>query len=274
MSLRILRARALRISLLHLAALLGVCMLSGCLTVDQELSLRETGGGTFHVSYSITQRAIDQIRTMLRLRESLASASGIPEDGMTEEELHFLLDPNEERIRNELKKYEANGITIDRLVVDNRPDSHHVRIELSFDDLQKASQADFFSEYGFSLYRNQQGNYVLFRAGHREDVEESSMNFADPAVSRMLSPLLGGFRYVMAITAPRNILDTNAPRQSQFTATWTYDFDRDPNALVALQSDDLKVVFDGEGVRLPRIRHPYTEEVLKQHFGTGETAAE
>jgi len=236
-------------------------LLAGCITVDQKITLREDGSGLAELSYSITEQAISQIKAMLKLQKQMAMAAGEAGAADMDEKPHYLLDPNEGRLRSELKKYESLGITVERLSVDNDKERRRIWIQAAFKDLAEVAKADFFPEYGFSLSRNSAGNYVLYRAA-RKGGDEMPVGAMDPATVHMLTPLLSGFRVAVSVILPRAILETTAARPSQFEAEWVFDFDRDPNALMALQSTDMKIVFDGEGVKLPRIRHERSDKVL------------
>ncbi|MBN1558366.1 MAG: hypothetical protein JW951_09500 [Lentisphaerae bacterium] len=236
-----------------LAGLVLMTAASGCLDMEQTLTLRRDGSGQLDMEYSIAREAVDRIMAMYRLKTDLARAAGeAPAEG-AEPDLPVFLDPDEAGIRAALKPYEPFGITIEALSVDALPARKRVALKLHFDDLAKAAEADFFPEFGFSLFRTREGNYLFFRRGQTVDTD-TLIDFGDPATIQMLAPFLAGFRVMIQVFAPGAVLDTNAPRSGRYTATWEFDFDRDPNAFTALQTTDMKILFDGADAQLPQIR--------------------
>jgi len=247
--------------ILRTGMLVAIAALTGCITLDQKLVIRGDGSGTCEFSYSVSEQTIEQMRAMLQLRRQMAIAAGEANAEHLDVNPHYMIDIDEDRIRTELSKYEKLGLSVERLTTDNRKERRSVYIEARFENLAKLAEADFFQEYGFSLFRNEQGNYVLYRAPSA-DPGELPVEMSDPATVRNLTPLLSGFRIVASVTVPRAIIETNASRPSQFTAEWEYDFDKNPEALLDLQRTEMRVVFDGEGVKLPRVRHARSDSFL------------
>jgi hypothetical protein len=238
-----------------LRALLGclvVLAAAGCVDVHTVFTLREDSSGFFEAAYTVSEEVVNQFRAMYKVKAELARATGRTEPAPLDPAVPFLLEPNEDRIRSELKRYEANGIAIDTLKVDVLNNKRRVQMKLRFRSLSELAKADFFPEYGFSLKRTTEGNYHLFREGY--EVESDSVtDLSDPATTTMLAPFLSGFRVAIKVVTPGAIMESNASRPSQFAATWLYDYERDPNALLLLQATDMKILFEGEGLRLPQI---------------------
>jgi hypothetical protein len=208
------------------------------------------------VRYTVSEETVNQFRALYGLKADLMRAAGGPDAGAVDEAVPFLLEPNEDRIRAELKPYEENGLALERLKVDVLNNRRRVQMTLSFRNLADLARADFFPEYGFSLQRTEGGNYLLHREGYTIDTGGPA-DFSDPVTVKMLSPFLSGFRAALRVVVPGPILETNAARPTRFAASWLYDFDRDPNALAALQSTDMKILFEGEGVRLPQVQRRF-----------------
>ena len=241
---------------LSLLLLIPFFLTAGCLKLDETLTLREDGSATLEANYAVSRAAITQLKAMMNIRNQMDSLTGNPpveQDRLAE----VLLDPDEDSIRREMKKYERYGIKIDRLKVDTRESWTTTLIKLSCRSLAEAARSDLFMNYGFSMTRNSDGNYVLHRASANASGE--STGFPDADTLRLMSPFLEGFNVVIKVATPGRILKTTAPQKSQMMATWTFSFDKDPNSIIALQNQAFSVIFENKGregktFALPEIR--------------------
>jgi len=240
--------KTLRLTLAGLALLAA-----GCINIDQTLDIQKDASGSFDLIYSISEQAVTQIEAMLKLKEQMAMAAGETAPA-TDEDRHvsLLLSPTEDQIRREIKKYAEYGITVESLTVESKNAWRHVQLKVLFKNLADVAQTDFFPQYGFSLSRNSNGDYVFFRANENKDYS-TSMDLIDPETVSLLMPILAGFKIHTKINTPGRILKTNAHRKSLYSAVWSFDVDSDPDSLCALQNQDMKIVFDGEGLDLPEI---------------------
>lgn len=241
-------------------ALLGLvlCTTTGCPKLAQTLTLTETGSGSFEVSYSIPEQAIDQLKAMASLHRQMVAASGQPfETDQGYEDAYLFLDPDEDALRAKIGKYKANGVEIEQMNVQTRNAWRQVHLKIRFRDIGELAETDFFNDYGFSLYKSPKGNYVLYREAPEAE-HEYPTNLDDPKISRSLTPILGGFNVTVHVNTPTQILKTNAQRHTAHTASWQFDYDRDPNAFVYLQKQTFMIVFDGRGLSLPQIKRSAT----------------
>lgn len=234
---------------------LALLLVSGCLRSSSTLTLKKDGSGTIDVDYSIAEQTIAQLKTMIKVQGGLAEAMDaeppIPESEYT----RVFLDPSEEALRAEMKRYERYGVSVELLQVARRNARRSVRMKLRFRNLAEVAMTDVFADCGFSVTRKPDGNYLLYREGTRT-APEDSIDFSDPRTVRLLSPLLSGFNVVVTVNTPGRILESNATSKGPYTAGWEYDFDRDAKALQALQSNSMIVLFDGEGISLPTVKQP------------------
>ena len=236
-------------------ALLSFLILSvGCIRIEQTLTIKKDASGSCDIYYSMSEQTIVQLKAMLKLREQMAAASEnisglIQEDDFT----RMLIDPIENDMRREIKKYEKYGITLERMKVESRNAWRHVRMKILFDNLEEAAKTDVFQEYGFSLSKNTNGNYLFYRKGENDD-SKKTRKFSDHETVRLLTPLLGGFKVVLRLNTPGKILKTNAPQKSLYSAIWNFDFDKNPDAVLGLQNESLMLVFEGDGLNLPEIK--------------------
>ena len=232
----------------------AVCLSAGCIRIEQELVLKDDGSGTFDVEYSIAEQSITQINAMLKLEEQMARVAGDESiDPAAHERIRLFLSPDKGEIAGKLKEYEQHGITVDELTVTTRGARRHVHVNLLFRNIAEAAKADFFADYGFSLFRSPRGEYAIYRPPSVTQYQ-TDMDFSDAETVKLLSPLLGGFHFSLSMKMPGKVLRTTAHRKTFDTASWSFDFDRDANALVALQKQEFGLVFDGEGLGLPEIK--------------------
>jgi hypothetical protein len=70
----------------------------------------------------------------------------------------------------------------------------------------------------------------------------------------MMNTVMKGFRAVIRVKTPGKILQTNAPEKDERSATWTYDVEKDPQALKKVQQASMQIVFAGEGLKIPEFK--------------------
>jgi hypothetical protein len=237
-------------------ALIAAALAAGCIDVDQTVTLRPDGSGTLDVVYAVPERTVTQLAGMLNLRERLVAAEGQTEDpGQPDLLTRLLLCPNEEAIRGLLGPYQRQGVAIEALEFDNRNTSRNVKLKLSFGALSTLAGLDLFAERKLSLARTESGDYRLSIDMPGAAATEAVVPIVpDSELAKQLQPLLGGFRVVFRIRPPSDILQSSATRKTAQSATWTYEFDRDPRSLAALQLEPITVTFKGDGLSLPEIK--------------------
>ncbi|MFC1451867.1 hypothetical protein ACFLSJ_00820 [Verrucomicrobiota bacterium] len=241
---------------------LSLVFCAGCLDVEQQLILNGDASGSLEVRYSILEESISQIDAMMKIEREMARVAGETadaEDGREWERL--FLNPRNEDLAKKLKQYEKYGVTVDELTVNARGARRHVHLKVVFGNLAKVSQTDVFAQHGFSLIRGPKGSYAIYRPPVSTEYDQTA-DFSDPETVALLRPLLSGFRFLLTIQTPGRVLRTTAPRRTFNSASWEFEFDRDPNALVALQSQQFSVIFEGTGLSLPEIRRRKAEEGL------------
>lgn len=242
---------------MNVCRLLPVVILAfcaGCIKVEQDLIINEDASGSLDLKYSISETTVQQIEAMHNLRKDLDEAAGrVAPTPQGTDFSRLLLNPILDEIRGKLKEYEKAGISIEKLEVKSRDARRSVEIKLQFDSITKVSGTDFFKQFGFSLTKDANGNYLLDRAPQVAE-PPAGIRFDDPQVVRTLTPLLGGFSVTLGVRTPGKILSSTAPIKGPYTAGWRFEFDRDPAALTALLTQRFAVTFDGKGLNLPEIR--------------------
>jgi hypothetical protein len=231
-----------------IVTLLAAC---GCLEVDEALTINRDGSGTCELAYSISEQAIVQMKAMLKLKAQMEEAAGESDKASTGKgaDYTFLFaEPADEHLRRGFGQYEKHGLVLEDLKVEARDGRRNVRMKISFPGLDSLSKTEFFPEHRLSIARNPEGSCVLELVPMSG---EKVPRITDEDTVRQLVPLLSGFRVTLKVNTPGRITETNASEKSDRTATWTFDFDKNPNAVPDLQNGLMKVVFDGSGLDLP-----------------------
>lgn len=235
----------LRPTLLIVTACL-FALISGCIEAEPTMIIKEDASGVFDLAYSIPEQTVIQFKAMTKLRDDLNDAADKPSQHDDPLTLLFF-DPSEEGFRSEFQKLADKGITIEKISLGTRNAARQVNIRLKFRKLSDVLATDICRQYRISLSKDDQGNYTL----KREGINTTNTNelYAKPE-QEMVTPILAGFRVLVKINTPSLILKTNASRTSRFTAEWEFNFDKNLNAVVDLQSKPMEVTFSSEGLSL------------------------
>jgi len=244
----------LNMKYLSLIPVVMAMTLTGCLKLDETLTLEKNGAGNIDILYTIPEQTVSQMKAMFKLRDQMDSIMGQSLPLTFEDEFQrTFFDPTEDRIKQLLKKYESCGVSLETAKVITKNAARTVTIRAAFADLERVAKADFFREHGFTLVRNQNETYTFYRVPESTANGYQPINIG-PEASRLISPVMSGLRVSLKVNTPGKIVDTNASRKAPYNAAWIYDFDKDPNALKALQSQAMKIVFEGKNIRLPEVR--------------------
>lgn len=227
---------------------------SGCIKVDETLTIEKSGSGNLELLYTISEQTVSQMKAMFKLRDQMDAVTGQAYTPAIEDTFQRLfLDPSEDQIKKFLKKYEQFGITIETLKIESRNASRNVTLKLAFTDLARAARADFFPRHGFNLSQTANGTYTFLRTPERDDGGYQIQNLGTDTAG-LLAPVMNGFRVALKVNTPGKIIETNASRKTLYNAAWIFDFDKDSNAIKTLQNQTMKIVFDGRGIQLPELR--------------------
>jgi hypothetical protein len=176
----------------------------------------------------------------------MAALSGEEAEAAVKEDYSELfLNPIDSQIRREMKKYEKFGIILERLKIETRDNWRHVELKLSCKNVADLQKMSFFSQYGFSLSKDEEGNYSFFRERETANAD-SSANLPDATTLKMMAPVLEGFNAVFRVNTPGKVLKTNAHIKTLRNVSWEFNYDRDPNTIMALQNQQFKIVFEGK----------------------------
>ena len=232
-----------------------VLLSTGCLKMEHDLRIKEDGTATYRLKYAISEQAIVQLRAMDKLKTDLAVAGGEPPPGIEMDPLlHSFLDPDDGALREAIMQFEKDGITLKELKVESRAAWRSVDLTIEITDLSKAAETDFFKTHGFNLTRDKDGHYVFSREPHINRPGEIAKAPTDAELEQLI-PIVSGFNVTVKITTPGRILATTAFRTTLHTASWAFDFDREPGAIQAVQRQPFRIVFDAQRADLPELSY-------------------
>jgi hypothetical protein len=224
-----------------------ISTLAGCIQVDQTLVLEKDGSGTIHLTYSMSEESISQWRGVARnMLDSASSNSSSPV---------MPFDFSDEDVRNDFKEYERDGVALQSVKTETRDGWKIRRMVIRFQSLSGLARAGFLADRNISLVKDPRGNYVFTQQAGREDhLPPELAALTGISANSLFSDMMKGFKAVIRVIPPGRILETNASETKNQTAAWTYDLDRDPDALQKAQNASLRIVFDGKGLNIPTFR--------------------
>ena len=217
--------------------------LTGCVKVEQTLTLNADGSGVIDLTYGMSEDTVSGLHEMAKsvLEETNGSgAASAP------------FDFSDEDIRQDFKEYEPDGVTLESVRTEAREGWTFRHLVIRFRDLAGLARTGFLADRNFSLSRDAQGNCVLVQStAGNGNVSEQVSALGGPEMESAMNSLMKGFRAVIRVKTPGKILETNAPEKSDCSATWTFDLEKDPEALEKVQQTSMRIVFEGKGVRIP-----------------------
>ena len=228
----------------------GALLVSGCIQLDSILTLTTEGGAVLEVEYRISEAAVRQLKTAFEFRRRMDSLTSESVSALQEPDEVFL-DPSEPVIRLFFKKYEPNGIALDRLNVSAKDGWRQVVFRLSCKNLADAAKTDLFAAYGFDLQPEGQGRLRFYRPAESKAQRQSVF---DPEAVKVMTPLCEGFKAAFKLVVPGRVLESNAHQTALRSAVWSFDYNKDQGAIAALQNQEFSVLFETDGARLPSLR--------------------
>jgi hypothetical protein len=221
--------------------------LAGCIKVDQTLILEKDGSGTIDLTYGMSEESISQwqdvARNMLDSSNPGSSSPVMP------------FDFSDEDVRNDFKEFEREGVALQSVKTEARDGWKFRRMVIGFKDLASLAKAGFLGDRNISLVKNPQGNYVFTQQVGREgNLPPELAAFTGTSADSLFSGMMQGFKAVIRVKTPGRILETNAQEKSERQAGWTFDLERDPEALQKVQEASLRIVFEGKGLDIPAFR--------------------
>jgi hypothetical protein len=240
--------------ILHATLLAILISATGCIKAEPVLTIKQDGSGSLDLDYSISEQATRQFKAMFKLQEELAAARDETAIINKNSTSFLFIEPDQERIEKKLAEYKELGITVEYLKVDTSGTSRTVKLKVSFKDVAALSKTDLFPTFGFTLAKTPNGTYIMRHANPNAS-KVKKPDLSKPDTVRELSSMLAGLSVTIRLNTPGRILKTNGQQSTATSVTWGFDFNRNPSALIDLQTKVLAVEFAGENVNLPQIKN-------------------
>jgi hypothetical protein len=170
-----------------------------------------------------------------------------------DERVRLFFNPDEAGFKKLVAQYAKHGVTLDRVTVESRRGIRETRLKVALAKLSSLASSDLFPDYGFSIRRTPDGDYEFYRKPP-DFGEPPPFDMSDPDMMKQLAPFFANFRVTTRLQTPGEVFETNGSTQTRYSAVWTYDFEKDPNAVLKLQRDPMRLVFDGRGSEIAEMR--------------------
>jgi hypothetical protein len=237
---------AARFTLLSVLALTA----AGCVQVEQVLTLNADGSGSLAVTYAMLKEDIARMEEMSRQ----ALGEGGPLEAADADDPAAMFDFNEDDIREDFKAYEQHGVTLQSVKTEEEAGWKRVHLVVDFKSLEGLTKTEFISDRTVTLAKEADGTYVFRQTASQPAPEMPEGGPEAAAVEEAMAQMMKGFRAVMEVRTPGNIVDTNAGEVDDRSARWEFDLSKDPKALKKAQQLDLNVRFEGDGLVLPELK--------------------
>jgi hypothetical protein len=230
--------------------LLVLCA-AGCIQVEQTLTFHPDGSGVMKLSYGMSQEQVGQLEQAMdeaRDLEEEAEGDGTPPDAESP------LDFDEDNIREQFKDFHKYGVDLASVKTEVKDGWKFVHMKVEFRSLRGLLQTPLLSDRHVTLKKDPEGNYI-FRQTTSDASETGSVAEATPPeMEEVVRELMKGFKLVVNIDTPGEVIDTSAPVKKKKRVTWEFDIDKDPQAVSRAGNLDMWVTFDGQGLDLPEVR--------------------
>ncbi|MEA3638563.1 MAG: hypothetical protein VBE63_01305 [Lamprobacter sp.] len=221
--------------------------MTGCIKVDQTLTLHQDGSGTLDMRYGMSEQAIAQVEAMEKMGQAMQEGGG---EGLDmEADRPFDLDFDENKVREEFAAKGLEGVELVSATSETIDGWRYMEIKVSFEHLAALKQTDYFDGSELSLSKDAEGNYVLTQ---RSTDHESSgeAEETDPQMLEQMAAMFAGMHIANRVVVPTEIVETNATEIDGRSAAWIYDIEQDPTILNQLQNFDMRVVFSSQGASI------------------------
>jgi hypothetical protein len=228
-------------------------ILSGCLKMEQTLTVNEDGSADMKMSYAMQETTIAQMEAMNKMSQQMAEQMG-EEAESDNDSFEF----NEEAVRSQYEKLEPAGIKLKSVNSEVRDGWKYIHVEFTADSLSALGESEAMEGSNFSLTRNVDGNYVLVLnnesgQGMGGDSEDMTPEMKDMMMQSML-PMMKGMRIEVNVVVPTEVIESNATQTDGNKVSWVYDVDKDPSFITEMDKMSMRVVFNGDGLDFPDVQ--------------------
>ncbi len=221
-------------------ALSAAVILTGCIKMEQNITLNKDGSGSFQLMYAMSEESISQMKVI--------SQMGASEGEEVESDSNFEFD--EEKVRAQFEEMKDRGVTLKKVRSETRDGWKYMYVDCDFQDLSGLAGTSGGEEIPVTISKNAEGDYVITS---QMGGDEMGMPETDPESLKMMLPMLAGMRIAFRVNTPTRIISTTAPIRTDNSAEWVFDVDADPESILKLGKEKMEIVFDGTGVNIPEI---------------------
>ncbi len=222
-------------------------VVTGCIKVDQTLTLNKDGSGVLDIRYGMSEQAIAQLEAMEKMGEAMQESGGEPID--MEADTPFDLDFDEAQVRQDFDSQGLEGVKLLSATSETTDGWRYMNLKLNFDNLEALKQTDFFDDSELSLSKDAEGNYVLTQRS-TDGEAGGDMDDMDPQMLEQMATMFAGMRIANRFVVPTEIIETNATAVDGRSAAWVYDIGQDPAILTQLDDVNMRVVFSSDGASI------------------------
>lgn len=246
----------LRLRLLIVLALVAV-LSAGCVQMNMNTTIAEDGSGSLDLTMSLSPVLTESLEDLKALN---------PDEGL--EDLDMLLAADKGELQAKVKDHGVNIKTLDKTTVDGRETMH---VALDFKDLEGLAFAMHEltgdNSPGMAIVDNGDGTFALrpFEydfpvAAEEAEAEETPAEAPqmDPAqmgkqmeiMGKMMSAM-SELKFVMQITVPGDVVNSNAHKVDGRTSIWTVD---QSNMMTAGMDMEPDITFSAKGLKIKNLK--------------------
>ncbi len=219
-------------------ALLAGWWSTGCVHVEQTIRLKADGSGVLALRYGMSVKDLAEMEAMAQAQ----LAEGEPGEESPANPLEF----DEAQVRKDFEEYAKLGVTLEDIRTEVVDGWKYLSLRVAFTSLDGLGQTEFLSDRLVTLKRLADGNYEFIQATPPSPAMETV-----EGIEEMMANMMKGFRAVLKVEVPGELVEANADRTEGRLAEWTFDVDKDAGALKRAQKMALRVVFKGDGLNMP-----------------------
>lgn len=232
-----------------------VLALTGCIKLDQTMTLEKDGSGTLDIRYGMSEQAIAQIEMMEQMSQSMGENAGAEVE--MDADTPFDFDFDADQVREDFESQGLKGVELVSASSETAEGWRYMELKVKFDSLAALTETDFFDDNQMSLTKDTEGNYVLSqRSGDEETANDQTAEDAQmqEQMLKQMSAMFAGMHIANRVVVPSEIVETNATEVNGRTAAWVYDIDEDPSIMTELENLSMRVVFSSEGVSIDELQ--------------------
>ncbi len=219
----------------------AIVALSGCVKMEQDITLNKDGSGNVKFMYAMSEQMISQMEMMAQM--------GAEEDMEVDDDA---MEFDEAKVRKSFEELKDQGITLNSVRSESRGGWKYMHVDFDFQDVAKLGETESMGESPITISRTEDGNYLITSTMGGEDIGLGDEEM-DPAQMEMMMPMLSGMRIAVKINTPTDIISTTAPVKTARSAQWVFDADEDPESIMKMGQTRMEVIFDGRGVSIPEV---------------------